>query len=823
MSNTYYVADNKDVLTALAEDEQQVAHPVSLPASPARGAASGGDSRQAHTTDLRRALRGFVMPLMPPVEKKPRSEGMTKVLEDALNRRVVRTVGGVTRDELDKRKVTGSNSRYKNLTTWNNTFEHYKRDGDAIGAMKVTGYDAPEDDELVRDVYEALAYTGTYIGTSGTLHGMLYRYNEAIADTPVLSWRVAQCVAWAESVLKFKPPELDFRGKTLKEVFKEAPYKVNLKGDAGSPYFKKVGDTGVLTTVFNVAGELLLAVSEGKLSDYAALRKARFLVCMKNKADFYEIAKLDVKTRAIYVYPAHWRLLFSAVQAQIKPLSFLQGGSSALGFSWAHGGGDALYEWVATRHKAGAGLYFAIYGDDQLWVFVDKDLNTYVMAPDYSHMDISLGVDCGKVSCRVWEKALHGKLDNTWRSILRLNCKMAFEKLVIVDGSNTFSFEHGLGSGISGTTKFDEIGSAVVAGWLRERWMEWLDDDSDRKSYVRDFVNKHVPMIRSIFGLTVKATTLEVHNFLPDEPDYKFPFLGYTLTRVGGRERQHYVPKPDFNRLVLCACTHRKKFHGSGDRMNAQMQKLRSLAAMGGYLQPVIFRALRNAYTGCLSRHGRPATDEEDLLGFSPAEVLDYPMGLIEFPDTSFPTYNWCVNVWLPPDDMKDPGVDGDFSSITSPETESVHDLTGAMLSTLNLDSWDEFEDDDIPMVHDRGDVSIPDTPSVAAKYLGKVHPLPQAQKDAYNAERRRKFLEAKQRFQAFVQDKRTKGRKKLSSKAAQYQQRFDFDYDPDQEYETGQLDDIDQLIEEAELENAPWADDVDYDDDAYLAIGPSF
>jgi len=268
-------------------------------------------------------------------------------------------------------------------------------------------------------------------------------------------------------------------------------------------------------------------------------------------------------------------------------------------------------------------------------------------------MDLSLSSDWGNVAYKLFRKAFVN-IDKTWDTVLKLNCKRAFTRQVIVDSSMCFQFKHGLASGIPGTTKFDEVASATVNGFLQELFELEMAAVHDHNDLAQWLAGKGEAVTQQ-FGLVFKEGSFVLSKFVPDQPSYGFEFLGQTLVRVSGKERTHYVPKPSLTKLMISSTTYKKSYKSPLIKQKCAMSKFRSLYAGGGYLHPLFAGRLSTIYSSMASRNIRPMG--EDDAGFvDESETSKFVEIVFAEDDYSFPTLEWCLNLYLPYDDQLEEG-----------------------------------------------------------------------------------------------------------------------------------------------------------------------
>nr|UHS71773.1 MAG: RNA-dependent RNA polymerase [Permutotetraviridae sp.] len=726
----------------------------SAPRTPPRGGrertASGQPMLESMGLTERLARIGFQP--TPQVAPKINNDLVKKRFEKCREKGCLDFIAGLPRDPTDSRAVSAKSRSLGSYTTNEMTFTHFGKDGEIFNHLKQIN-PANYDETEMLEFAEALERSTQTIGSSGSLEGVVTRLSSGMIEAPKVTLNVARCVRWANRVLKFEPVINDFRGKSVVDMIDivEPRLKFNLRSNAGVPYYKTISVPGVFKSGLDNATMVLNSIADGSFNALVRKRPSLLAVLLKNKQDFYEISKLRNKIRPYFVYPLHERLLYSLLQTGLKGELFtkdLYGPSgSAIGFSWNYGGGDRLYAWIVAQTEKGPGFYPAFYGDDQLWVVVLPGGGVYIFTPDFSHMDMSLSSSYGKIAYAMWKPAFGENLDNTWDAALRLNCTRAFNRTVVVDGALTFQFKHGLASGIPGTSKFDEVASAVVCGYLQERFALVQHTMSDIQDVVAWLVEEK-SVVASDFGLIFKEGTLAPYPFVPDQDSYPFVFLGQKLVQVYGGKLKHYVPMPDLEKMLISASTLKKSYKTGDLKARTRMAAVRSLYAQGGYHYGPLSHALQAAFESHLRRGYRPITEEDDeYTAETENSVFIYDVKFNPG-DHSWPSRDWCVNLYLPPDDQRDEQSGRSLEEQSEGGSEAGPIIEREDLLLEELEDFDfKFEEeikqavapsnwaDLMALERQEDDVGIADNPlnkAVAPEYMGKIVPLSAEVKAAY-------------------------------------------------------------------------------------------
>lgn len=755
-------------------------------------------------------------------------------------------IEAVPRDPQDPDFKKGGLKEDVKFTTQKLMFRDFKKDGASFNEYK-NALLLKYDNDQKRELRYALEISNQYLGSMGTIQGLLNRLTTGLLKIPsIRKFDVDEQVMLASTVLHYYQVDVDYVGKALHDVMRDprARSKFNGKSSLGIPYgSKKYKDASgnidreVVSQVYQNAMLILKNIANGKFSKYYQKHPAQFLVLLKNKQDFYKADELKVKTRPYFVYPAHERLLYQAVQTPLKAVLFNEHSSSyhtnssAVGFIWNYGGGDELYKWINEyddEHVEGGEFKSVFYGDDQLWVIKLADGTKYVVTPDFSHMDLSLVKQWSKVAYGLW-RPKYTNMDKTWADVLLLNCRRCFSKTVLVESSLAYSLEKGVGSGIPGTTKFDEVGSAAVNGYVK-MYFEKVKTGVTAKnlaSFLKTVSNK----VAETYGLTFKEGTLEPFLFVPDQTHYDFEFLGQTLQRVvgGNGVDTHYIPKPKLHRLLLTATSTRKSYSSISLQERAFQTMRRSIVANGGFLYPMFYETTKALYERKLEKNSiRPLGEDDEEYEYETEEEKFFNPLPFAPDDYSFPSMMTCMNLFLPhenqlrtenrsmnehlgktivvptvvprmslafnSDDEEEPDLASPFSTPNrgTPsrkgkekrrgESEISKAFEGAATEIQgNWGQADLFERD---MFEDVGGVSVPAAKIVPVKTQDLRQPLPQAVKDAHNNKIKDEIAARKAvKTQSFDQTKSTKSRRRKKGGASTHAVVLDFD---EQYYDAG-------------------------------------
>nr|UHS71815.1 MAG: RNA-dependent RNA polymerase [Permutotetraviridae sp.] len=756
-------------------------------------------------------LQRVPIPGTPATPKKMTQEHIKVFLKPLIDNSAIRPISPLMREKTDVRQVGKKDLMTKSYTTNVMLFTNYNRDGLCFKVFQEEqkSYSSVKN---LREFTEAFEESVKTIGSAGTMTGVLTRLVQGMSATKTPTMSVEDCVRYARSITKYHPVEFDFRGQSAGEVamsLNDAKIlEFNLKASAGLAYGNMNVKDAFPAAVHNME-TFTDAVSKGNVAfrDLRERRRGLFAVALKNKTDYYKVSDLEKKTRPYFVYNLHERVPYSCLQSQIKDVRFDEDStcSSVIGFSWNEGGGDRLYEWCLAGHEGPPGFKSIFYADDQEWLIKLTNGKTYILTPDFSHMDLSLKHMWGKVAAQVWLPLFANKVDKMWATLLLMNCERAFNREVVVDGVLTYQFQDGLASGVPGTSKFDGVASAAVNGWVAEFFEQNITAIQTEDQLIKILVLLF-QQVKDKFGLIFKEGSETLYEFLPDQAEYPFIFLGQKLVRVKAHRGQHYVPKPDLTRMIISATTFKKSYAKGIYKQRATMQKLRSIYAGGGYLYPEFADAAHRAFLR-LQKQGvrvHEHEDDEDLDDDAPSmdeveqsifvKKVDWnPLG------ESFPSPEWAMNLFLPKDDQvplvhgrtmterTDDGEDFDDGSPPADTSFLADDAMQKLLAEiLSPTNWGE--DPIIPRTADVGvDLTkLPAPKTVSPQHQNALPPLTTAQKEKWEAEQEaaRAIIREQRALRRGGGGALTKKTGKKKGKTHVYEDADDYDYSDDDNFE---------------------------------------
>jgi hypothetical protein len=362
------------------------------------------------------------------------------------------------------------------------SFTHSKVEGTAIAEQ-----DNPNlDKKLMMKVRD---YCRNHYAGSGTMVGLYLRMSKQLTLKETSSLTQAE-FQYIRKVLPFKDnPELSGDGATILGISPE----VNQSAAAGAPYFAP----GI--TIEEVIEEVILKAEEyltilkgsgaSGLQNYFIsdtdphMHEMAVMLCPK--FDIYERKEYYYKTRPFGVFPGALRILFSCITTNLKPAMVNvfedHGALSAMGLSWAHGGGNTFYDLLLSRQEPG--YYPVSWGDDQLIVVVAQDKSAILTNPDVSGMDMKIDqhkydlfkawllqaytdveIDITQISKIRYLRTIIPleRLDNKWLSAIWFFVNYMHKTPLLAYKQYMFIKSRGLMSGINATTWVDTVASASI-------------------------------------------------------------------------------------------------------------------------------------------------------------------------------------------------------------------------------------------------------------------------------------------------------------------------------------------------------------------------
>ena len=649
--------------------------------------------------------------VVPPLAKKWAAEHVRTFMQSLASKGVT-PLEAIQRDPRDPHfKKEGG---VANLMTYHQTYTSVDKDKDMFSNLAGLSEDFPV--ELRNQVRRELEESNQWIMTNGPSSGLFTRLQAGLERKKPL-FKVDDYLPWVERFFPVRRANL----RNLKGMGARDLKWVRIDRDTGygAPFFRpKVSTEGnYLPQMMAIAGEIMHAIATGTIDKWCTAHPALCVALLRNKLDKYLREETAKKIRPYYTYPAHWNVLFSAIWQSVSDaaVTFLEDDSSinAHKFSWARGGAQKLYNWIVS--KTTPGVYIAAYSDDQLWVIVTKDGRKYLMFPDYKMMDMSLGVSFGKLTYAFLVKIYDGVWDETWKAVAQLNCRFAFQKVVLVCFALVYLINGGLGSGIPGTAEFDQVASCAAARFVKE----FLSDLAD-KTALDNVLPALCKRLQDRLGLEIKGETLAVHEFLPDQDYPWFMFLGHALRKVQFNGKQTYVPVRPREKLILSYVQPKGSYSKDGTaRIRGLMQRLIGITASGGWYYDEMYFSAKRMYEMYGHKFKYTPAPENDM-SYADFTVRPCAVPTPEWTAKDFPPKEWFQSV------------------VTGWEVQVEHAAPPAKLVDLGTvwavsDRWADSLDHD-PFDDDKGAANVQPPPSSRhPEKQGQVEPLPQALKDEYS------------------------------------------------------------------------------------------
>nr|UHS71760.1 MAG: RNA-dependent RNA polymerase [Permutotetraviridae sp.] len=655
-------------------------------------------------------------PVVAPMPKKWNADHVKEFMQ-AMRQYGVKPLAALARDPRDPHyKKEGG---VANLMTHHMTFNSVSKDGDMymnLAMLPVEKF-APA---VINQVRAELAAANEWTMTNGPSSGLYHRLKTGL-ERPKPAFKAADYLPY---VLKHFPIQRDLLKNLAGMGARDLRWvRVDFNTGYGSPFMKpKVGPEGnFLPQMMSIAGEIMAAIANGTIGQWSDAHPALCVALLKNKLDKYLATETAQKIRPYYTYPAHWNVLFSAIWQSISDaaLTFLEHPDSinAHGFSWARGGAQKLYLWIVS--KKDPGVYVVAYSDDQLWLVVTRDGKKYLIFPDYKMMDMSLGVPFGGLSHAWLSDVYEGRWDKTWSAVAELNCKMAFEKAVLVAFALFYLIRGGLGSGIPGTAEFDQIASCAAMKFIVPA-LSGLAHLEELRTALAGLATR----LKLRLGLEIKPETLAVHEFVPEQDYPWFSFLGHAIRRVKLNDKHIYVPVRPRDKLVLSYVQPKGSYSKDGyARIRALQTRLIGITASGGWYHDEYYYAAKRMYEYYATEYQLTPAPENDM---TYAEYLQRPATIQPKPWSSkeFPPRTWFQSLVAPWD-----------VQATADATADEGDRKTVTLSSVWQPGkgWDEVDHDTFDQDIGATNLAPPKETTDAAKQ-GRVEPLPAAVKAAYNA-----------------------------------------------------------------------------------------
>jgi len=571
----------------------------------------------------------------------PRESELRGLFEGVRNMVFVATCA---RDVLDPRhKQQTKGAQYKpDLVTNLLTQVSFTKAFDVLTRVMMlpwTEFSAQEVAESWRWVQASLAYHVQ----SGPLLGLYKRLilNAGAQKVAHVDWN-----AYKERILRLLPFDAS-RAQSLAGLsLKDVKVELNLRSGSGYPFQQPKAE--VVKQSYELACLVLRAIHEGKLQDLMRERPELFLVQLKNKLDLYEYAGTKDSVRPYFVFPYHLVWLFAAVWQNVSRC--MVGFSDDVrtfnmhGFRWQRGGAQRLYDWILSVSDED-GLHCKAYSDDNLWVWVvrgpDGRRSVYILTPDYVKMDNSLHEDHGKMGYWYACEVLKSSLDATWKKVTELSCRMAFVTVVAIGHAIQVLMKHNLKSGVPGTPEFDQLASAHGA-------LVFGDALKESTGALHERLAQASLVLEQRTGLKIKAGTLNLREFEPEQDSYAWTFLGKFLVAVPGVRPRVYVPCSDPVRALASMASPKSSLRGLA-LVAAQMTRVRDITVAGAFPHRQLYYGASQWFATMvqLGNRPKPTLEEKDDDDFA-EDPLHHTVKYVG-PQEKFPSLEECYAVYLPP------------------------------------------------------------------------------------------------------------------------------------------------------------------------------
>ena len=522
----------------------------------------------------------------------------------------------------------------KNFATVQQPPQYVGQDGEWIALLQQLPPAYADDRARVLELLQR-AVSENYVG-SGPLEGWFLRImagdsrpHPEFTLSPEEARAVLQSLPWDKArVPTFK--EMD-----LIDVLRRV--RVNPSAGAGMPRQKKKGE--VLKEVLEDAAQYYALMSKKEFVAYQKLHPGEFLTIAKAKHDRYEVADWGKKIRPYYNMNGGMAVLYSAViQAYSGALlGFWEDDNScnAHGFAWNNGGGQRLYDWVASRKQKGPGLHAIGYSDDGLWVIVDEAGNTLISDKDVAQMDTSCGNSHLPMVREHVTAVLAEALTDGWANVKNAAVAAIFKQLVLLYKSLVYFSHNKIHSGIPGTAEADQVALATAKVILTNAY------NASKAATPQLRFEEAEGVLERRTGLKFKPS--KWYTFLPGAESYPWQFLGKRLARFRGQ----YIPIVDEYKAIVQLVTPKKNAGGT-EGQRAWMERARGLAVTSLYWYPHLFVLAKEAFERKrkLGIMPAPTFDGLDADSRDLDQILGYGVTVV-FPEGGdFPKWEWVMALY---------------------------------------------------------------------------------------------------------------------------------------------------------------------------------
>jgi hypothetical protein len=417
--------------------------------------------------------------------------------------------------------------------------------------------------------------------------------------------------------------------------------KITKTSGAGPPFFRP--KYRCMDEVMTVMRELVAAISDDTIDNYMKDNPELVMSECKNKLDRYEVEKVAEKTRPYWSFSAPVMFLISILcQDFCKALKiFHEKGSNAYGFSWAHGGGQRMWNWM-TETKEGE-KKFTVYGDDTKLVW-RKEGKLYEVNPDFEQMDGSVDKDTVQLTidwvCAAFTKKW-GRSD-FFEYICLMWEYLAIGSEFFVEGEATYSSNTGLLTGIVGTTLFDTVKSVLAY----ELYVHTRVDPMDAKASKKFFQDMGLVVKEGTWNPVRVNEEVEEGALCSEEK-----FLGAQLMVIRGKEKLEAVPYVSEDDLLKLIGNMRQQEVVSHSILNRRLfDTARGYMITGAYHHPRIWNSMCKLIEETPSEIIVQRVQADEGRGEKP-ELETFTGEDFRWPTSDgFPTRLFCKNVYLTPE-----------------------------------------------------------------------------------------------------------------------------------------------------------------------------
>jgi hypothetical protein len=313
------------------------------------------------------------------------------------------------------------------------------------------------------------------------------------------------------------------------------------RSDAGAPYFMKCTPE-VMVNVFVDAQRAYLAARSGSLVKFLNDNPIFSLKVLKPKMDRYTTDKFDKNIRPLFVGSAALRVLFSIVQAFMKPKLFTERSHktmNAVGFAYQRGGAAALWKYYNDYHlSAETAPDGVVYSDDHTLMFKLSG-STYLAELDFTKHSVSQCSTFGRLHLRLVNMA--AKRDGVdlfpfteeadraaFRELFELNCRHAYIAPVSTVNEQIMHMTHGLQDGIPGTSFFGNTATYAAFAVYDHVHAKCVRDgitDPD------EFLRRSMKAVTETLGFDYDTKAIRLFKWDPEANEVPISFLKATLRR----------------------------------------------------------------------------------------------------------------------------------------------------------------------------------------------------------------------------------------------------------------------------------------------------